>query len=206
MIDVHAYDTGVYCDDRIFDCLKNLTVQTFVHTEPFNIFALFTDWTGADLGGGCRGAHPPPPPWDDLQFSVLQLVFCKKKTMWFIGVEVEQETSAPPPKKNPGSAPVEHACWAQQRKQETSARRFTWNKVRWNFNFFIGFTICPCAERYFRNGVCRLSYHASMRPLVWIRYSIGCPNRDAVLHMFCVVETHLKSLSRNENNGRVLLH
>ena len=28
--------------------------------------------------------------------------------MWFIGVEVEQETSAPPPKKNPGSAPGEH--------------------------------------------------------------------------------------------------
>ena len=26
--------------------------------------------------------------------------------MWFIGVEVEQETSAPPPKKNPGSAIV----------------------------------------------------------------------------------------------------
>ena len=26
--------------------------------------------------------------------------------MWFIGVEVEQETSAPPPKKKPGSAPV----------------------------------------------------------------------------------------------------
>ena len=25
--------------------------------------------------------------------------------MLFIGVEVEQETSAPPPKKNPGSAP-----------------------------------------------------------------------------------------------------
>ena len=30
--------------------------------------------------------------------------------MWFIGVEVEQETSAPPPKKNPGSAPaVQHS-------------------------------------------------------------------------------------------------
>ena len=28
--------------------------------------------------------------------------------MWFIGVEVEQETSAPPPKKNPGSAPGIH--------------------------------------------------------------------------------------------------
>ena len=26
--------------------------------------------------------------------------------MWFIGVGVEQETTAPPPKKNPGSAPV----------------------------------------------------------------------------------------------------
>ena len=25
--------------------------------------------------------------------------------MWFIGVEVEKETSAPPPKKNPGSVP-----------------------------------------------------------------------------------------------------
>ena len=25
--------------------------------------------------------------------------------MWFIGVEVERETSAPPPKKNPGFAP-----------------------------------------------------------------------------------------------------
>ena len=32
--------------------------------------------------------------------------------MWFIGVEVEQETSAPPPKKNPGSAP-EHAAVKQ---------------------------------------------------------------------------------------------
>ena len=37
---------------------------------------------------------------------LIQLVFCKKKkTMWFIGVEVEQEMSAPPPNKNPGSAP-----------------------------------------------------------------------------------------------------
>ena len=36
---------------------------------------------------------------------LIQLVFCKKKPMWFIGVEVQQETSAPPPRKNPGSAP-----------------------------------------------------------------------------------------------------
>ena len=26
--------------------------------------------------------------------------------MWFIGVEVEKETSAPPPKNNPGSSPA----------------------------------------------------------------------------------------------------
>ena len=45
----------------------------------------------------------PPPPEMTCGF-LIQLVFCKKKTMWFIGVEVEQETSAPPPKKNPGSA------------------------------------------------------------------------------------------------------
>ena len=30
--------------------------------------------------------------------------------MWFIGVEVEQETSAPPSKKNPGSAPEMSMC------------------------------------------------------------------------------------------------
>ena len=34
--------------------------------------------------------------------------------MWFIGVEVEQETSAPPPKRNPGSAPGTYDCKTQQ--------------------------------------------------------------------------------------------
>ena len=48
-----------------------------------------------------------PPPRDDLRFSNTTGIL-QKKTMWFIGVEVEQETSAPPPKKNPGSAPEEH--------------------------------------------------------------------------------------------------
>ena len=53
--------------------------------------------TGADLGGGCRGCAPSPGM---TRGFLMQLVFCKKKkTMWFIGVEVEQETSAPPPKK-----------------------------------------------------------------------------------------------------------
>ena len=52
--------------------------------------------------------HTPPPPEDDLRFSnttgILQQQ-PKKLWLWFIGVEVEQGTSAPPPKKNPGSAP-----------------------------------------------------------------------------------------------------
>ena len=48
----------------------------------------------------------PPSPLEMTGGFLIQLVFCKKKTMWSIGVEVEQETIAPPPKKNPGSAPV----------------------------------------------------------------------------------------------------
>ena len=62
------------------------------------------------IRGGSRGrvqgvrTSPPPPSRHDLRFSNT-IGILKKKTMWFIGVEVEQETSAPPPKKNPGSAP-----------------------------------------------------------------------------------------------------
>ena len=59
--------------------------------------------------GGSRGRVQgvrTPPPKMTCGF-LIQLVFCQKKqTMWFVGVEVEQETSAPPPRKNPGSAPV----------------------------------------------------------------------------------------------------
>ena len=52
--------------------------------------------TGADLGGGWRGCAPTPR--DDPRFSYTTGIL-QKKTVWFIGVEVEQETSAPPPKK-----------------------------------------------------------------------------------------------------------
>ena len=52
---------------------------------------------------GAGSAHPPPPR-DDLRFSNTTGILPKIKTMWFIGVKVKQETSARPPKKNPGSA------------------------------------------------------------------------------------------------------
>ena len=51
-------------------------------------------WAGTDLGEGGRGCAPPPEMTCGF---LIQLVFCQ--TMWFIGVEVEQEKSAPPPKK-----------------------------------------------------------------------------------------------------------
>ena len=62
------------------------------------------------LRGGSRGrvqgvCTPPPLSPEMTCGFLIQLVFCQKKTMWFIGVEVEQQTSAPPPKRNPGSAP-----------------------------------------------------------------------------------------------------
>ena len=56
--------------------------------------------------------------------------------MWFIGVEVEQETSAPPPKKNPGSVPelpsTIYLCLINrtQKEAKTGCNRF-------------GFFLCP---------------------------------------------------------------
>ena len=54
--------------------------------------------SGADVGGGCRGAHPPPP-WDE-SFFVFTFKIClshRSVTSFLRG--------APPPKKKPGSAP-----------------------------------------------------------------------------------------------------
>ena len=53
--------------------------------------------------GRVQGVQSPPPPKMTCGF-LIQLEFCKKNYVVF-GVEVEQETSAPPPKRNPGSAP-----------------------------------------------------------------------------------------------------
>ena len=64
-----------------------MTEMGFIHLIP-----------GADLGGGCRGCAPPPP--EMTCGFLIRLVFCKKKQCGLlVSVEVEQETSAPPPKK-----------------------------------------------------------------------------------------------------------
>ena len=56
--------------------------------------------------GRVQGVCIPPSPRDNLRFSNTTGIL-QKETMWFIGVEVEEETSAPSPKKkNPGSAPA----------------------------------------------------------------------------------------------------
>ena len=47
--------------------------------------------------GGAGGAQPPPSS-HPLRFSNTTGML-QKKTSWFIGPEVDQETSAPPPKK-----------------------------------------------------------------------------------------------------------
>ena len=93
--------------------MKNL--PTLRNDSSFAVqFSVSVSKTGAILlfkekinRGGSRGRVQgvrTPPPKMTCGF-LIQLVFCKKKTMWFIGVEVEQETSAPPPEKDPGSAP-----------------------------------------------------------------------------------------------------
>ena len=56
--------------------------------------------------------------------------------MCFIGVEVEQETSAPPPKKNPGSAPafastIDHQAKYHIRMKHASAFVYTFGPPIW---------------------------------------------------------------------------
>ena len=51
--------------------------------------------------------------------------------MWFIGVEVEQETSAPPPKKNPESAPASEpfVSYVEDRAECLLSLVFCWQNV-----------------------------------------------------------------------------
>ena len=60
--------------------------------------------------------------------------------MWFIGVEVEQETSAPPPEKNPGSAP------AQGKFASTKQKYYPVVRHRQHIEFLQLFLGCYFAE------------------------------------------------------------
>ena len=73
--------------------------------------------------------------------------------MWFIGVEVEQEMSADPPKKNPGSAPdtlVQDRLRSSKKCARTLLRKERVKKTRTNRRRWRGshltpfFTQCPC--------------------------------------------------------------
>ena len=82
-------------------CIKLWIVFLLVINLVF--FLVLHAYAGADLGEGCGGRGAPPLPEMTCGF-LIQLVSYKKKTMWYIGVEVELETSTPPPRKNPRSA------------------------------------------------------------------------------------------------------
>ena len=74
-------------------------------TEQSTVKAsLFLKYSRGGSRGRVQGVHPPPAPWDDLWFSNITGILQKNYVV--IGVEVEQETSALSPKKNPGSAPL----------------------------------------------------------------------------------------------------
>ena len=78
---------------RKFPVLTTHSQSNICQVRPLNLMELNI------FRGGSRGRVQEvrtPPPEMTCGF-LIQLVFGKKKTMWFIGVEVEQETSAAPP-------------------------------------------------------------------------------------------------------------
>ena len=93
---------SIFCITSFGDCNRPQHQENTGISDPVLVRSILQAEPRADLGGGCRGCAPPR---DDLRFSNTTGIL-QKKTMWFIGVEVEQETSAPPSKKNLGSAPV----------------------------------------------------------------------------------------------------
>ena len=87
---------------EIFEGLFKLAVvslQQLVNRKLWIEFLFYSIVPGGRSRGRVQGVRTP------LRLPAVFWYSAKKKTMWFIGVEVEQETSAPPPKKNPGSAP-----------------------------------------------------------------------------------------------------
>ena len=86
---------------RVWNCPKPVKIQ--LHHPNNNFHSSYGIQCAIIYRGGSRGrvqgVRTPPPPEMTCGFLIQLVFFKKKKTMWFIGVEVEQETSAPPPKK-----------------------------------------------------------------------------------------------------------
>ena len=95
-LEQHLRNVQVFFADNMLSCNPKKTEIAHFHSR-------FSGYRGGSRGR-VQGVRTLPP--EMTCGFLIQLVFCKKKTMWFIGVKVEQETSAPPPKKNPGSAPA----------------------------------------------------------------------------------------------------
>ena len=77
--------------------------NNFIHTYILSNSSYCLNYV-SHLRGGSRGrvqgVRSPPTPRDDLRFSNTTGILPKKKnSVVNIGVEVEQDTSAPPPKK-----------------------------------------------------------------------------------------------------------
>ena len=83
--------------DIKLDCRRN--ISSYILTFDGNSLTHCYRVRGGSRGRA-QGVRTPLPP--EMTCGFLP----KKKKMWFIGVEVERETSAPPSKKNPGSAPA----------------------------------------------------------------------------------------------------
>ena len=86
--------------------------------------------------------------------------------MWFIAVEVEQETSAPPPKKNPGSAPEADSVGKVIRRPESETQLAKPVKLRDSstsclteyLKFFPSVALVGCRSCLLTGGFCdRLS-------------------------------------------------
>ena len=109
--------------------------------------------------GRVQGVRRPPPPAEMTCGFLIQLVFCPKKktTMWFISVEVEQETSAPPPKKKPGSAPAffrwslkKHCKMAKKLVKMSGCRYVCYHICRRNYSFSLRQNISNLSLKFLR--------------------------------------------------------
>ena len=85
---------------------KSTSFKYLLLTNGTTFTYLVKTTAGADLGGGCRGCAPPPPPWDDLRFSNTTGILQKNYVVYWCWSRARDECT--PPKKNPGSAPALH--------------------------------------------------------------------------------------------------